>query len=103
MLSLLGSAGVASPVGVRQQNGSMNISAAPPMQQRLASMAAAIHQLIPAAEVRLFGSRAQGKAQPDLSVDLVLHSRSEVARRALEPGSLVHEALRDGVLLDGQP
>jgi len=42
-------------------------------------------------------------AQPDLSVDLVLHSRSEVARRATEPGSLVHEALRDGVLLDGQP
>jgi hypothetical protein len=121
MLSLLGSAGVASPVGLRQQNGSMTISAAPPMQQRLASMAAAIHQLIPAAEVRLFGSRAQGKArpdsyvdllitapdawlaQPDLSVDLVLHSRSEVARRALEPGSLVHEALRDGVLFDGQP
>jgi hypothetical protein len=42
-------------------------------------------------------------AQPDLSVDLVLHSRSEAARRALEPGSLLHEALRDGVLLDGQP
>jgi predicted nucleotidyltransferase len=137
MLSLLGSAGVASPVGVRQPNGSMTISAAPPMQQRLAAMAAAIHQLIPAAEVRLFGSRAPGKArpdsdvdllitapdawlaqhdrfallgelwgavaQPDLSVDLVLHSRSEVARRATEPGSLVHEALRDGVLLDGQP
>lgn len=106
------------------------------MQQRLAAMAAAIHQLIPAAEVRLFGSRAQGRdrpdsdvdllitapdawlaqrdrfslladlwgavAQADLSVDLVLHSRSEAARRALEPGSLVHEALRDGVLLDGQ-
>jgi predicted nucleotidyltransferase len=115
----------------------MTIRTAPPMQQRLASMAAAIHQLIPAAEVRLFGSRAQGKArpdsdvdllitapdawlaqhdrfallgelwgavaQPDLSVDLVLHSRSSEARRATEPGSLVHEALRDGVLLDDQP
>ena len=131
------SVGLGSVSAWQQQNGSMTISAAPPMQQRLASMAAAIHQLIPAAEVRLFGSRAQGKArpdsdvdllitapdawlaqhdrfallsdlwgavaQPDLSVDLVLHSRSEVARRATEPGSLVHEALRDGVLLDGQP
>ena len=41
-------------------------------------------------------------AQPDLSVDLVLHSSSEVARRAKEPGSLVYEAMREGVLLDGQ-
>jgi predicted nucleotidyltransferase len=41
-------------------------------------------------------------AQPDLSVDLVLHSSSEVARRDKEPGSLVYEAIRDGVLLDGQ-
>ena len=41
-------------------------------------------------------------AQPDLSVDLVLHSSSEAARRAKEPGSLVYEALREGVLLDGQ-
>jgi hypothetical protein len=72
MLSLLCSAGVASPVGVRQQNGAMTISAAPPMQQRLASMAAAIHQLIPAAEVRLFGSRAQGTARPDSDVDLLI-------------------------------
>jgi predicted nucleotidyltransferase len=121
----------------RQQNGAMAISNVPPMEQRLASMAAAIHQLIPTAEVRLFGSRACGQArpdsdvdllitapdallaqhdrfallgelwgavaQPDLSVDLVLHSRSEVARRATEPGSLVHEALSCGVLLDGQP
>lgn len=115
----------------------MTISPAPPIEQRLAAMAAAIHELIPAAEVRLFGSRAHGQArpdsdvdllitapdawlaqrdrfalladlwgavgQPDLSVDLVLHSRSEVARRAQEPGSLVHEAMRDGVLLDGHP
>lgn len=41
-------------------------------------------------------------AQTDLSVDLVLHSSSEVARRAKEPGSLVYEAMRDGISLDGQ-
>jgi predicted nucleotidyltransferase len=39
-------------------------------------------------------------AQPDLSVDLVLHSSSEAARRAQQPGSLVQEAIREGVLLD---
>ena len=99
-------------------------------------MAAEISRLIPAAEVRLFGSRARGEArpdsdvdllitapdgwlaqhdrfalladlwgavaQPDLSVDLVLHSTSEVARRAQEPGSLVHQAIHEGVLLHGQ-
>ena len=42
-------------------------------------------------------------AQPDLSVDLVLHSCSEANRRAQEPGSLVQEAFSHGVLLDGQP
>ena len=36
-------------------------------------------------------------AQPDVSVDLVLHSRSEAARRAQQPGSLVQEAHRDGL------
>jgi predicted nucleotidyltransferase len=100
-------------------------------------MAAAIRRLIPAAEVRLFGSRARGEAgpdsdvdllitapdawlanrdrfalladlwgavaQPDLSVDLVLHSGSEAARRAQQPGSLVQEAIREGVLLDVLP
>lgn len=105
------------------------------IEERLSGMAAAIRQLIPAAEVRLFGSRARGEAgpdsdvdllitapdawlasrdrfalladlwgvvaQPDLSVDLVLHSRSEAARRAQQAGSLVQEALRDGVLLNG--
>jgi predicted nucleotidyltransferase len=109
---------------------------AAPIEQRLAGMAADIRQLIPAAEVRMFGSRARGQAlpdsdvdllitapdawlaqrdrfallgdlwgavaQPDLSVDLVLHSRSEALRRAQEPGSVVHEAFRYGVLLDGQ-
>lgn len=39
-------------------------------------------------------------AQPDLSVDLVLHSSSEAARRAQQPGSLVQEAIREGVVLD---
>lgn len=115
----------------------MAVYTAPPVEQRLAGIAQAIHRLIPAAEVRLFGSRARGVAhtesdidllitapdawlaqrdrftlladlwgavaQPDCSVDLVLHSTSEAARRALEPGSLVHEALSEGVLLHGEP
>ena len=118
------------------QNDPMTLAPAHPIEERLAGMANAIRQLIPAAEVRLFGSRARGEAGPqsdvdllitapdawlasrdrfalladlwgavaqsDLSVDLVLHSSSEAARKALQPGSLVHEALRDGVLLDGR-
>lgn len=40
-------------------------------------------------------------AQADLSVDLVLHSSSEANRRARQPGSLVQEAMREGVRLDG--
>ncbi|MFN7229808.1 MAG: nucleotidyltransferase domain-containing protein [Synechococcaceae cyanobacterium] len=113
----------------------MTLAPVAPIEERLFGMAAAIRRLIPAAEVRLFGSRARGQAgpdsdvdllitapddwlasrdrfalladlwgavaQPDLSVDLVLHSSSEAARRAAQPGSLVQEALRDGVLLDG--
>ena len=120
-----------------QQNGFMTIAPAPPIEQRLLGMAAAIRRLIPAAEVRLFGSRARGEAgpdsdvdllitapdtwlasrdrfalladlwgavaQPDLSVDLVLHSSSEAARRAQQPGSLVQEAIREGVVLDALP
>jgi len=120
---------------VSPQNEPMVTSAARPIDQRLAGMAARIRQLIPAAEVRLFGSRARGQArpdsdvdllitapdawlaqrdrftllaelwgavaQPDLSVDLVLHSSSEADRRAQEPGSLVQEAFSHGVLLDG--
>jgi uncharacterized protein len=95
-----------------------------PMAQRLAGITAGIRALIPDAEVRLFGSRARGEArpdsdvgllitapdallaelwgavaQPDLSVDLVLHSSGEAARRLREPGSLVHEAIIQGVLL----
>jgi predicted nucleotidyltransferase len=118
------------------QNKRMVTSAAAPIDQRLAVMAAQIRKLTPAAEVRLFGSRARGEAgphsdvdllitapdawlvgrdrfalladlwgavaQPDLSVDLVLHSSSEAARRAQQPGSLVQEAHRDGLLLDGR-
>jgi predicted nucleotidyltransferase len=109
---------------------------ATPIEQRLASMAVSIRQLIPAAEVRLFGSRARGEARPDsdvdllitapddwlalhdrfdllgelwgavaqpgLSADLVLHSCSEARRRAQQPGSVVDEAMRQGVLLHGQ-
>jgi len=41
-------------------------------------------------------------AQPDLSVVLVLHSAGETARRAKQAASLVHEAIRDGVLLDSR-
>ena len=115
----------------------MAVATPAPIEQRLARMALAITLLIPAAEVRLFGSRARGEArpdsdvdllitapddwlatrdrfallgdlwgavaQPDLSVDLVLYSASEVARRAKEPGSLVHQAIRDGVLVHGRP
>lgn len=113
----------------------MTVAPVTPIEERLTGMAAAIRQLIPAAEVRLFGSRARGEAgpdsdvdllitapdawlashdrfslladlwgavaQPDLSVDLVLHSSSEAARRAQQAGSLVQEAIRDGVLLNG--
>ena len=127
----------AAPSASRKQNGAMGTGTAAPIEQRLAVMAAGIRRLIPAAEVRLFGSRARGQAgpdsdvdllitapdswlaqrdrfallgelwgavaQPDLSVDLVLHSSSEASRRAQEPGSVVHEAFSCGVLLDGQP
>jgi predicted nucleotidyltransferase len=113
----------------------MAVASTAPIDQRLAGMAAEIRQLVPAADVRLFGSRARGDAgtdsdvdllitapdawlasrdrfallgdlwgaiaQPDLSVDLVLHSTREAARRAQEPGSLVHQAIYEGVLLDG--
>ena len=112
----------------------MTVASSAPIAKRLAGMAADIHQLVPGAEVRLFGSRARGEArpdsdidllitapddwlatrdrftlladlwgavaQPDLSVDLVLHSTSETELRAKQPGSLVHEAIREGVLLD---
>ena len=121
----------------RQQNWAMATTTSAPIDQRLAVMVAGIRKLIPAAEVRLFGSRARGQAhpgsdvdllitapdawlaqhdrfallgelwgavaQPDLSVDLVLHSSSEARRRAQEPGSVVHEAFSHGVLLDDQP
>ena len=123
--------GAGPPLG---HNGFMAIETGLHLNKRLAGMAAEIRQVIPAAEVRLFGSWARGDArpesdvdllitapddwlgqrdrfallgelwgavaQPDLSVDLVLHSRSEAARRGQEPGSLVYEAIRDGVLLD---
>ena len=119
------------------QNGAMTLAPAAPIEERLSGMAAAIRELIPAAEIRLFGSRARGEArpdsdvdllitapdawlasrdrfalladlwgavaQPDLSVDLVLHSSSEAARRAQQPGSLVQEAIREGVLLHAHP
>ena len=50
----------------------MTIAPAPPIDQRLLGMAAAIRRLIPDAEVRLFGSRARGEAGPDSEVDLLI-------------------------------
>ena len=38
-------------------------------------------------------------ARPDVSVDLLLHSRSEAARRTNQPGSVVQQAFTEGVLL----
>jgi len=43
-----------------------------PIEERLPGMAAAIHQLIPGSEVRLFGSRARGGAGPDSDIDLLI-------------------------------
>jgi hypothetical protein len=56
----------------RQQNGASATGIAVPIEQRLAVMAADIRRLIPAAEVRLFGSRARGGARPDSDVDLLI-------------------------------
>ena len=56
----------------RQLNGSMAPGAAAPIEQRLAVMAVDIRRLIPAAEVRLFGSRARGQSRPDSDVDLLI-------------------------------
>jgi hypothetical protein len=50
----------------------MTIATTAPIEQRLADMAAEIRQLIPAAEVRLFGSRARGEARPNSDVDLLI-------------------------------
>lgn len=55
-----------------EQNEGMLSSAAPPTAQRLISMAADIRQLIPGAEVRLFGSHARGQVRPDSDVDLLI-------------------------------
>ena len=48
----------------------------------------------------MLGDLWDAVAQPDLSVDLVLDSRSEALRRAQEPGSVELEAFSYGVLLD---
>ena len=50
----------------------MTLAPATPIEERLSGMATAIRQLIPAAEVRLFGSRARGEAGPESDVDLLI-------------------------------
>jgi len=54
------------------QNGGMSSVAAAPIDQRLQGMAAVIHQRLPGAEVRLFGSRARGTAGPESDIDLLI-------------------------------
>ena len=50
----------------------MTIASSAPIAKRLAGMAADIHQLVPGAEVRLFGSRARVEARPDSDIDLLI-------------------------------
>lgn len=50
----------------------MTDTSTPSIEQRLAAMAAVIHQAIPGSEVRLFGSRARGQAGPDSDIDLLI-------------------------------
>ena len=64
----------------------MNLAPATPIEERLSGMATAIRQLIPAAEVRLFGSRARGEAGPEAEGVLRIARRDlRMARQA--PGS----------------
>ena len=46
------------------------------IEERLPAMAAVIQRAIPGCEVRLFGSRARGQAEPDSDIDLLLYSQS---------------------------
>ncbi len=63
----------------------MAIATTAPIEQRLAGMAAEIRQLVPAAEVRLYSC---GEA---------------CGYGARKPGSLLHQAIREGVRLHGHP
>jgi predicted nucleotidyltransferase len=47
-------------------------SAATIRESQLQQMAAEIRDVIPGAEVRLFGSHAQGDARPDSDIDLLI-------------------------------
>jgi predicted nucleotidyltransferase len=110
-------------------------SSTPPIEQRIAAMAAHIRRAIPGSEVRLFGSRARGSAGPDsdidllitapddwmqrhhrfqvlgdlwdqlaqadVSLDLLLYSRSECEERRHWLSHVIGRAYRECVLLDG--
>ena len=50
----------------------MSQALVPAIEDRLPAMAAEIRALIPEAEIRLFGSRASGRAAPDSDIDLLI-------------------------------
>jgi hypothetical protein len=56
----------------RQNRAMTPTTASKPIESRLAGMVAGIRQLIPAADVRLFGSRARGDDRADSDVDLLI-------------------------------
>jgi predicted nucleotidyltransferase len=63
----------------------MTMAPAAPIEERLSGMAAAIRRLIPAAEVRLFGSRARGDWDGYSDTDLLVEAESaELAERAAD-------------------
>lgn len=56
-----------------EQNAAMtDLATAPPLDPRIAAIAAEISAEIPGCEVRLFGSHARGTARPDSDADLLI-------------------------------
>ena len=116
------------------QNGAMTTPCLP-IEQRIPVIAAAIQRRIPCSEVRLFGSRARGTANPesdidllitapdewlqnhhrfhvlrdlwqdlaqaDVSLDLLLYSKSECEERRHWLSHVIGRAYREGVILNG--